>query len=108
MMEFNEAIRLNPTASDYIGRGLVWLQKGDIDQTTNEFTEAIRLGPNDAIADAATYYNRGKAYYNKGEYDLAIADLTKAIELQPDYASVFQPHNDGSLIPDRDRNPLFG
>jgi tetratricopeptide (TPR) repeat protein len=44
-----------------------------------DYTEAIRLDPNDATA----YYRRGMAYKEKGDYDRAIADFTEAIRLNP-------------------------
>jgi len=50
-----------------------------------EFTEAIRLNPNDSRAFA----KRGDTYRKKGDYDRAIADITEAIRLDPTYAWAF-------------------
>jgi len=52
----------------------------DYDSAIAEYTESIRLNPNDASA----YYNRGNAYLGKKDYDSAIADYTEAIKLDPD------------------------
>ncbi len=50
-----------------------------------EFTEAIRLNPNDSRAFA----ERGDIYRKKGDYDRAITDLTEAIRLDSTYSWAF-------------------
>ena len=70
-------------ARAYRVRGDAYLQKGDLDEAIADYTEAIRLDPNDAGA----YRNRGVAYWVKGDLDKAekaIADWTEAIRLNPD------------------------
>ncbi|WP_373604433.1 tetratricopeptide repeat protein [Treponema endosymbiont of Eucomonympha sp.] len=64
-------------------RGVVYLAKQDYIQAIADFTQAIRLNPN----DAAAYHSRGSAYYNKSDYDRAIADLTQALKLNPNDAN---------------------
>ena len=56
--------------------------RGDYDRAIADYTEAIRLDPNNDIA----YNKRGYAHYNKGDYDKAIADFTQAIKLKPNNA----------------------
>src|SRR5262245_33795759 len=73
----------------YVGRGLAYSDKGDLNHAIADFTEAIRLNPKDALA----YSNRGLTYVNKGEYDRAIADYTAAIRINP------LPRSDLSGVP---------
>jgi tetratricopeptide (TPR) repeat protein len=56
-----------------------------VDNKVAEYTTAIRLDPDDAVA----YYNRGLAYMNLGEYNTAISDYTTAIRLDPDDAAAY-------------------
>jgi tetratricopeptide (TPR) repeat protein len=48
--------------------------KGDQDKAIADYTEAVRLKPENARA----YFNRGIAYKAKGDLDKAEQDLTKA------------------------------
>ena len=56
-----------------------------------DYTEAIRINPDDAEA----YFNRGVVYDKMGEIDFedfddkAIADYTEAIRINPDYAKAY-------------------
>lgn len=98
-----------------ITRGLLWDDEEEYDKAIADYTEALKLAPNDhatlvlrgnshdangspqlAIADytaaiklapddAAAYYNRATVYEELGERDKAIADYTKALEIEPDY-----------------------
>jgi tetratricopeptide (TPR) repeat protein len=78
------------SAADHNKRGLVRVQEGAIDQAIAEFTEAIRLDPQDRGA----YHDRAVAYIQIGEYERAIADLTAAAKLEPWFAPIY--HNRGS------------
>ena len=60
-------------------RGVLHESDGDKEAAFNDYTEAIKLDPNNALA----YFNRGNAYDQLGEHDLAIADYTEAIKLDP-------------------------
>jgi tetratricopeptide (TPR) repeat protein len=72
----------------YFKRGMDWQKKGDYDLAIANYTKAIELNPNFAMA----YNNRGVAYIQgKGNYDQAISDLSKALEIDPRYADAF--HN---------------
>jgi tetratricopeptide (TPR) repeat protein len=54
----------------------------DHDSAIADFTEVIRLDPN----NAAAFYNRGKAYWGKDNYERSAADYTEAVRLDPDNA----------------------
>ena len=49
---------INKTAADYIESGNNFLSSGDIDKAIEEYTQAIRLDPNNLNA----YMSRGDAY----------------------------------------------
>jgi tetratricopeptide (TPR) repeat protein len=55
------------------------------DRAIADFTQAIRLDPDDARA----YQERAGAYHQKGDYDQAIADFTQAIWLDPGYVAAY-------------------
>jgi len=55
------------------------------DKAIADFTQAIRLDPNDAFA----YTSRGIVHCDKGDCDLALADHTQAIRLDPNYAMAY-------------------
>ena len=61
------------------------IAKGDYDRVLQDYTKAIQLNPDDAIA----YNSRGGVYYLKEEYESAIVDFTKAIDLNPNYAEAY-------------------
>jgi tetratricopeptide (TPR) repeat protein len=64
----------------YNNRGNAGDDKGDLDGALKDYTEAIRLKPDDATA----YYNRGIARRAKGDpasTKAAIADFQKYLDL---------------------------
>jgi len=67
-------------AKDANNRGLEAYKQQNYDKAITEFTEAIRLYPDYALA----YFNRAEAYCRKDNYDRGIADFTQAIKLDPD------------------------
>ena len=101
-------------AAEAVKRGNAAREKGDLDLSIVEYTEAIRLDPklaaaysnrgasfamtrdldkaivdcNEAIRldvnDALAYGTRAGAYDDKGNHDKAIADYTEAIRVEPD------------------------
>jgi tetratricopeptide (TPR) repeat protein len=58
---------------------------GSFDKAIANFSEAIRLRPDDASA----FNSRGNAYESKGDHDRAIADYTESIRLNPKNALAF-------------------
>ena len=88
------------TAPEYVERGLVRNQRGDLDGAIADFTAAIALDPHHAMA----FNNRGNARSDKHDLDGAIADFTEAIAIDPRHAMAFS--NRG--ITRRDKGDLEG
>ena len=65
------------SAADCLDRGISHYAKGDLDRAIADFTEAIRLQPND---DGA-YFHRGMSYRAQDDQARADADLEKAGQL---------------------------
>jgi len=78
-------------AKVYFDRGVMSLGKLDYNKAIIEFTEAIRLDVNCALA----YLGRGNAYSNQGNLDQAIRDYCEAIRLDPNYAIAY--YNRGAV-----------
>ena len=70
-------------------RGLDFYKKDDYDRAISEYTEAIKLDPNNDFANASAYYHRGLAYYHQYQYDKAIRDFNRAILLNPTKATAY-------------------
>ena len=68
-----------------LDRGNASMRKKQLDQAIAEFSEAIRLQPDYALA----YSNRGVAKSRQGRYDAAIADYNQALRLIPNYALAY-------------------
>jgi tetratricopeptide (TPR) repeat protein len=75
----------NANSFDYSTSGYANFQRGDYDRAIADFTQVIRLDPNDAWA----YNSRGTAYHQKGDSDRALADFTQAIRLNPNDAKAY-------------------
>jgi tetratricopeptide (TPR) repeat protein len=73
------------TAQYLYERGVNEYNKGNYDQATTNFTQAIGLDPKHAKA----YYMRGLAYYRQSIPAQAIMDFTRAIELDPKYVEAY-------------------
>ena len=77
-----------PDSQDHVfynNLGIDYGEKGEYDLAIKDFTKAIELKPDYAIA----YNNRGAVYRSKGEHDLAIEDCNEAIRLKHDYAEPY-------------------
>lgn len=64
-------------AAGFFEKGYVLAENGDYQTAIANYTEAIRLNPDYALA----YNNRGFAHHNLGNSQRAIADYTRSIEL---------------------------
>lgn len=72
-------------AQGHLEQGDEYLAAEEWDKAIAEYTEAIELDSNLAMA----YSNRAHAYAYKGQYDQAIADFSKVIELDPNDAEAY-------------------
>ncbi len=75
------------SVDDFLNRGDDYLDEQAYDKAVADYTEAIRLDPENAVA----YRTRGVAYDNLEEYDRALADLTQAIQLDSNDAIAYWP-----------------
>jgi tetratricopeptide (TPR) repeat protein len=66
-------------------QGKAAYERKDFDRAIPDFTETIRLEPNNSEG----FYNRGLAYAQKGDFDSAIADFNETIRLAPKFANGF-------------------
>jgi tetratricopeptide (TPR) repeat protein len=69
----------NPEAARALERGNAALNKGDLDKALREYSEAIRLQPDCALA----WCKRGQIHMNRREYPKAIADCDQALKFEP-------------------------
>jgi tetratricopeptide (TPR) repeat protein len=72
-------------ARAYKNRGSAYAEIGNQDQAIADFTQAIALNPDYAIAFAA----RGQAKLAKGDFDGAIGDYTETIRFKASYPAAF-------------------
>ncbi|EKD10178.1 MAG: tetratricopeptide repeat protein [Limnospira sp. PMC 1291.21] len=74
------------TATEFFERGVARYQRGDKQGAIADFTQAIRLNRNHALA----YYNRGVVRFRIGNnLTEAIADFTQAIRINPEYVDAY-------------------
>jgi Trypsin-like peptidase domain/TPR repeat/Tetratricopeptide repeat len=73
------------SAADYVSRGEQKAGDGNFEGAIADYTEAIRLNPNNAEAFNA----RGYAYFKLQQYSKAISDNTEAIRLQPNNSMTY-------------------
>jgi len=85
---YNEA--RNYEAKKYFESGLAKNRSKDYQGAIADFTEAIRLDPNDGYA----YSFRGKAKADLKDYQSAIADYNEAIRLDPNDGYVYSLRGD--------------
>lgn len=76
---------LRNLATAYNNRGVAYRLRANYAQAIDDFNEAIRLTPKNAVL----FNNRGVAYRGMGELDRAIADYDQAISIKPDYVAAF-------------------
>jgi tetratricopeptide (TPR) repeat protein len=89
-----QSIRLSQNRADvspsvsagmYHIRGDSYFAKSYFDQAIDDYNQALRLDPNNAL----TYANRGRAYSWKGDINQAFADCNQAIQMNPNFANAY-------------------
>ena len=85
LLLFVPLISFGQTAEEYFDSGFVKAKIADYYGAISDFTIAIELNPNYAMA----YNNRGYSKSILEDYNGAIADYTKAIELDPNYTKAY-------------------
>ena len=73
------------TAENYFNRAFKSYTEGNYDGAIEDYTEGLRLEPNDVYA----WLNRGNAWLRKSEHDKAINDYNDAIQLNPNFAAAW-------------------
>ncbi|MDR1868607.1 MAG: tetratricopeptide repeat protein [Treponema sp.] len=70
------------TAEDYQARGFKYFDRNDYDSAIAEFTKAINLDPDFALAyidRGHAYYGRSLVYAGKGDWEMYLADKERAV-----------------------------
>src|ERR1700724_1625239 len=75
----DQALPAAHRATMYVRRGYGYLSKNDLNAAVSDFTEAIRLDPQNVYG----YAYRAIAHSRKGDQERAIVDFQKANELDP-------------------------
>lgn len=68
-------------ARAYGNRANLYLEKGMLEESLNDFSQAIRIQPE----DAKSWFNRGVVYANMNQFDKAIPDYDSAIARNPSF-----------------------
>jgi len=76
---FSKAIKSKPMAEYFYARGGALDLSGDYNGALADYSEAIRLNPN----EASYYFDRGNVYNAQKDYSRAINDFAAAIRLDP-------------------------
>ena len=80
LMNFNTAIKIEPTDINYFMRGMCYLKAGQVKNALEDLSSAIKLNPTNI-----SYYGvRAGVYAVLQRFDLAILDYDKIIEIEPD------------------------
>ena len=81
----NKAIELSPRATFYMNRGVAKSGLGDKQAAIQDYNQAIKINPNDALA----YRNRGLDHYKLGDKQAAIQDFNQALKINPNFADAY-------------------
>jgi WD40 repeat protein/tetratricopeptide (TPR) repeat protein len=77
LADYNKAIQVAPTSTVTLNnRGLILLEKGELDGAIADFHAVLRAGPRKDVV----YANLGEAYRRKGDFDEAVPAFTALIE----------------------------
>lgn len=73
------------TAEEWLSRGIVQTQRGQLDKALESYEQAVELNPSDTTA----LVNRGLVKDELGDYEGAITDYSRAIELDPELTEAY-------------------
>lgn len=80
LLDFNEAIKMNPTFYDsYYNKAIVEFELNLVKEAILNFESSLKYNKNNSDA----YYYLGKIFKIKGDYKKAIENFTRAIRLNP-------------------------
>ena len=89
---FSDALNNTPVPKEmvnpaliYLYRGCVYMFKFDFDNALSDFSEVIKLQPDNVMA----HINRAALYLDKEQYDLAFKDVNEAIRLDNSSAEAY-------------------
>ena len=85
VVAFGRSIELKRSAAAYLGLGIAYDLKGDVDAALENLSLAIVMDNSSAEA----YYRRGSLLGSQGDYARALADFSRAIELEPTHAGAY-------------------
>ena len=79
------------TSRTLVQQGIEKSERGDSSGAITDFTEALKINPNNADA----YYNQAVVYSQLGNFELAIANFSQALKLDPNLVQAYV--NRGSI-----------
>jgi len=88
--DFDEAIRLNPSADAFYNRGNAYAELGQYDRAIADFDKAIRLNPKSVAAIEKRAAVIAMKSERGGEQTGASADVDEAIRLNPNFTSAIE------------------
>jgi tetratricopeptide (TPR) repeat protein len=80
-----DVVATAPTADDFLIKGNEKASNKDYRVAMADYTQALKINPNDAKA----YINRGNARDELGDKQGAITDYTQALKINPNYADAY-------------------
>jgi superkiller protein 3 len=80
---WSDTVKKSPDSGNpHYNLGVVYSERGRIDEAIEEYKESLRLEPH----SAKPHNNLGVEYYNLGRLDDAIREFETALELKPQFA----------------------
>ncbi len=79
------------TSRALVRQGIEKSERGDFEGAIAEFTEALKINPNNVDA----YYNQAVVYSQLGNFELAIANFSQALKFDPNFVQAYV--NRGSI-----------
>ena len=83
--EYEEAVRLNPSANNYVSLGMAYMNTGRYSEAENIFNKVLRMEPQRPDGN----YGLGLIHSKKGEYDAAVSQFQQAIDIKDDFYNAY-------------------